>query len=566
MKEVTDKFINYIKKNKLYIISYVIFFLLLYFLMNQVVMYADDFILKTTSDKNLSETISYMIDHYFNWGGGLTPLYVLIVFKFGFWAWKLLNTFLITTMFFLSAKLVSKTEKKFVINFSLTWVMFYIINIVIVREAVYWLDGSMAYVISTFQTFMLIYMIYTRFIQNKSKKYDTVLLPMVALFSGWSGAQTSAITLLITILFVIYYLFVKKNKVNKKFLIFSVLGLTGSLIFLLAPGNGARMNTFEEFSKLGLIDKVKFRISNVSWSTFKFDSGLFTTVPAYIYTFSFLFLVYNFSCYKKYNKKNKWMLGILLLIQILFLFVTLFVKFSQLEYINNLFFNYEDLSKIDIMTLGGLIKLFPYVFMILFVLSNFLTFLFRKLDNKNILLFMIVISTYCSQFSMILSPYMPYRTCLTAIIFLMFGILMLINELNEEKVDYELAIPVLIAYVNIQVSLLLILFWAFLNSTKLCKTKNAFYVVCLFPIIAMSLINYGKIFYYYGENKKVFNENIKIIEKSKNNEDVIYLNKSPYPTYEFTSLAGYGWIENDIKTLYNLNKNVKFEYKEKNVK
>lgn len=566
MKEVTEKFINYIKKNKLYIISYVIFFLLLYFLMNQVVMYADDFILKTTSDKNLSETISYMIDHYFNWGGGLTPLYVLIVFKFGFWAWKLLNTFLITTMFFLFTKLVSKTEKKFVINFSLTWVMFYIINIVIVREAVYWLDGSMAYVISTFQTFMLIYMIYTRFIQNKSKKYDTVLLPMVALFSGWSGAQTSAITLLITILFVIYYLFVKKNKVNKKFLIFSVLGLTGSLIFLLAPGNGARMNTFEEFSKLGLIDKVKFSISNVSWSTFKFDSGLFTTVPAYIYTFSFLFLIYNFSCYKKYNKKNKWMLSILLLIQILFLFVTLFVKFSQLEYINNLFFNYEDLSKIDIMTLGGLIKLFPYVFMILFVLSNFLTFLFRKLDNKNILLFMIVISTYCSQFSMVLSPYMPYRTCLTAIIFLMFGILMLINELNEEKVDYELVIPVLIAYVNIQVSLLLILFWAFLNSTKLCKTKNAFYAVCLFPIIAMSLINYGKIFYYYGENKKVFNENIKIIEKSKNNEDVIYLNKSPYPTYEFTSLAGYGWIENDIKTLYNLNKNVKFEYKEKNVK
>ncbi len=560
MKQKLDKFMECIKENKVYIISYIIFFSLLYFLMNQVVMYADDFILKISSDKNFFEIVSYMIDHYFNWGGGLTPLFVIIVFKLGFGAWKILNTLLITTMFFLFAKLVSKNKGKFAVNFSLIWMLFYIINIAIVRESVYWLDGSMAYVVSTFQVFMFVYMMYTRFIQNKSKKYDAVLLPIIALLSGWSGAQTSAITLILTILFTIYYLLIKRNKVNRKFLVFTILGLTGSLIFLLSPGNGARMDTFAEFSKMSLIDKICYRVSNVSWSTFKFDPGLFTAVPVYIYAFSYLFLIYNFSFYKKYKKKNKWVLGILLLIQSLFLFVSLLVKFSQLGFINKLLFNYENIYNLNITNIGELTKLIPYIFMVLFLLSNFLTLLFRKLEGKNLLLLIIVISAYCSQFSMVLSPYMPYRTCLTAIIFLIFGIVFLMNQLDEEKIDYELVIPLLIAYVNLQVSLLMVLFSVFMNNTKLFETKNIFYFICIFLIVAMSLNNYKDMIYGYRENKKVFNENIEVIENSKDIEDVIYLKKTPYPTYEFTPLAGFEWIEKDIKALYNLKESVKFEY------
>lgn len=562
MKQKFNDFLMYVKKNKIYIISYVIYFLLLYFLMNQVVMYADDFILKISSNKNFSEIISYMIDHYCNWGGGLTPLFVIIIFKLGFGAWKILNTFLIATMFFLFAKLISKNKKRFVINFSLIWMLFYIINIVIVREAVYWLDGSMAYVIPTFQVFMFIYMLYTRFIQNKYKKYDIVLLPIVALLSGWSGAQTSAITLLIIILFIIYYLFIKRDKINTRFLLFTIFGLAGSLIFLLSPGNGSRMETFVEFSKMGLIDKVSYRAFSISWSTFKFDPGLFTTVPVFIYAFSYLFLLYNFSFYKKYKRKNKWLLGTLLLIQTLFLFVSLFVRFSGLEYINNFLFEFTELYKLDITNISNLTKLIPYVFMSLFVLSNFLIFLFRKLEGKNLLLFTIVISAYCSQFSMLLAPYMPNRTCLTAIIFLMFGIIFLVNQLNEEKIDYEFVIPILFAYVNIQISLVMLLFGVFLNNTKLFKSKNVFYFICILPIVAIALNNYKDMVCAYSANKRVFNENIETLKNSKDIEDVIYLKESPYPTYEFTPLVGYSWIENDIKNLYNLKKSVEFKYEE----
>lgn len=562
MQARMQKLIKGIKENKVYIISYLIFFLILYVLMNQVVMYADDFVLKIDSNKSFLEIISYMVNHYFNWGGGLTPLFVILIFKIGFGAWKILNTFLITTMFFLFAKLISKNKKKFVVNFSLLWILFYIINIVIVRESIYWLDGSMAYVIPTFQVFMFVYMLYTRFIQNKSKKYDLILLPIVALFSGWSGAQTSAITLLITILFIIYYLFIKKNKVNKKFLVFVILGLAGSIIFLLSPGNGVRMENFEEFSRLGLINKVRYRISNVSGLTFKFDAGLFTTVPLYIYAFSFLFLIYNFSFYKEYKKKYKWLLGLFLLIQVLFLFVSLLINLSDLGFIDRLFFSYDSIYKTSIKTLSGFIKLISYGFMILFVLSNFLTLLFRKLEGKNLLLFMIVISAYCSQFSMVLSPYMPYRTCLTATIFLMFGIVFLINQLDEEKVDYELVIPLLFAYVDFRVSLLMLLFKLFLNNIKLFGIKNVFNFICLFPVVILAVFNYGKMLCGYKENKNVFNENIRIIENSKNNDDIIYLKRTPNPTYEFSPLIGSKWIEDDIKTLYNLDKNVKFEYKE----
>ena len=555
MKSHIKKILEYLNKNKIYIISYLFFFVLLFLIMNQVTMYADDFELEMISKRSVGQLLQYQLHHYLNWGGGITPLFVTLLFKLGFNLWKILNCFLITTMFFMFAKLISKTEKKFLFNFSFIWCLFYFINIAIVRESIYWLDGSMAYVVATFEVFLMLYMLYTRFVINKEKKYDKVILPIIALLSGLSGAQTSAITLIVLLLFGFWYKFISHKKFNKKLLIYIIFGVVGSLVFFLSPGNSSRMETFAEFSKMGIIDKALYRISDVSSTTY--SSELFTAVPIFIFAFSYLLLILNYKFYSNYNKKWKNLLGISILIQTLFLFVTLISRYANLPYLNHYLLDYQSIHKLN---LTDLTKLIPYIFMVLFVISNFISVLYRKLDKKNMLLMLILISVYCSQFSMILAPYMPYRTCLTAILFLIFGIILLINYLNEEKIDYTIISPIIISYMNIQAAFIIWIIIMLINNLKIKELRKIIYIICVLPFVIISLNNYKDLLYNYSVNKKVYEENIKIIKNSRNIKDVIYIKRLSDDNYSFTQLAGHDWIENEIRVYYKLQKTVDIDF------
>ena len=59
----------------------------------------------------------------------------------------------------------------------------YILNIGIASQTLYWLDGNIAYVLTAFQFFIYFYYLYSRLImKTQAKKYDVVLLPLVAFF------------------------------------------------------------------------------------------------------------------------------------------------------------------------------------------------------------------------------------------------------------------------------------------------------------------------------------------------------------------------------------------------
>lgn len=285
------KIVEYLKKDKMFKTIMFIGFILLFIQMNQVVLYADDFSIGILA-KNGTNIFKYFSEHYRTWGGGYTGCILIFFFKIGIFFWKIANTLLISIMVMHATKMVTyKNEKYKNIIASTVWGLVFSLGIYVSKECIYWLDGSCAYVLSTFLMFEFIYLIYSKLIMRENiKKWDYVLFPIIALFSGWSSAQTGIVSLAIVILIIGYAKFVNKEKIKLLIWISIIICLIGCLIFYLSPGNMARMKEFEEYNELGIVRKIMYRVNGVYGLIFDVDNYEPYEMPFYA------FLVMRIDC------------------------------------------------------------------------------------------------------------------------------------------------------------------------------------------------------------------------------------------------------------------------------
>lgn len=291
------KFKDLVWENKFFILIMVIGFILLFIQMNQVVLYADDFSLGIIPKTGgISSIFSYFTKHYTTWGGGYTCVVAMILLKLGIGVWKVTNTLVIFSMVLLGTKMITYGTK---INRSIVatimWICVFFLGIYTSKECIYWLDGSSAYVLSTFEMFIFIYMIYSKLImKTKTRKIDYILLPVLGLFAGWSSAQTGIISLCIAVLIILWAKLKNKEKIKITVWISLILCLIGCLIFYLSPGNSGRMQEFEEYSNLNITQKILYRVNGVYGLMFDFKTYETSGMPFYT------ILVLRFNCYYWY--------------------------------------------------------------------------------------------------------------------------------------------------------------------------------------------------------------------------------------------------------------------------
>lgn len=183
---------QYIKENKLYIAVMLIGSLAFIWQMKEVVLYADDFSLGIISKGGLKEIFEHFGHSYMNWGGGLIPLYATIFLLFKIEVWKVFQCIIVIIMVILATRMITQESKKNkALVAGIIWLCLYILNIWVSREVLYWLDGGLAYQFTTFQIFIYFYYLYTRIHLKISKKYDKIVLPIIAFFArldfstGW---------------------------------------------------------------------------------------------------------------------------------------------------------------------------------------------------------------------------------------------------------------------------------------------------------------------------------------------------------------------------------------------
>ena len=324
--EKIKKIWKYIKSNKIYLAIMFIGTFLLAMQMKEVVLYADDFSLGIISQGGLKSIITYFKNNYMNWGGGLTCLIATTFLMFRIGVWKVFHCILIVTTVVLATRMITYNNKRNkALVASIIWLCIFILSIYVSREVMYWLDGALAYEFTAFQIFIYFYYLYTRMNLKINKKYDKILLPVVAFFAGWSSAQTGPLVLVIPIILMLWQKFIKKEKIFKFYYFTTIIGVIGFAIFYFAPGNAARMNiAFEEYASFNLIQKIVYRSEAVYGLIFDFERYEFTSIPFYMLVTIGLSSLVGLKLFNtEENKKKKTIVMITSIIQLIFVFICL---------------------------------------------------------------------------------------------------------------------------------------------------------------------------------------------------------------------------------------------------
>ena len=225
--------------------------------------------------------------------------------------------FILTTFIGLTIKMVCHKSQKIKSTLAiLLWSFIFVLSILVSRETIYWLDGSMAYLFTAFQAFLVFYFMFTRLFQGIQKKYDLFVMPIIAFFGGWSSAQTGAIAVFLSFGLLAWKYFVNKDKsINKRYYVFATLTLIGYLIFYFAPGNAARMSHFPEYTQMNLIEKIISQVDIICSRLFSFVGLEFTTAPMFVFTGISLTSIITLSYLKREkHKKSKTQLFVLIII------------------------------------------------------------------------------------------------------------------------------------------------------------------------------------------------------------------------------------------------------------
>lgn len=557
MKKNFNNLINYIKNNKIYIIIMLLCFSFLLIQMKQVVLYADDFVLKTVSIKGIKNIISNQINHYLTWGGGFTPILVTTFLLFKSMTWKFFISLLILLIFSLTIKLLGiKDQFEKCLIAIMMWSGLFFVNISILNQTLYWLDGSFAYTFTIFQVFIYIYFIITRIFRKISHKYDIILFPIISFFAGWSSAQTGAIVLILPILVIIYHK-VRKINISKLNYISMFLGIIGFAIFYFAPGNSARMSSMGIFSELNFFEKIMYKSSGVYSHLINFKNMLFTSTPFYLIIASALLIILGYHYIKKDNKKN-----IIIKSCLIYMFVMLImylgINFDVFgnDVVLKYFISFPNLYELkDSLSLTVFI---PYIITSVFIICSIVVshYIYSKTNDPVSLVF--IVSGYISQFVMVMSPAIEYRTTFIIILFLIVSIADLIHLCYKERISnyYLLLLPILMFEFKYGLVSLLVL--SFINTIKNVKKIYIINFAIIILILAYpAFINYSVTYNKYKENKYIYYENIEALSSYKSGDE-IYIKEYPHPEYAFTNIAGTGWVEDAIREMYGIDKSVNF--------
>lgn len=498
---------------------------------------------------------------------GLTVLWATTFLMFRAGAWKIFQSLIVILTVILATRMITYNNKKNkALVASIIWICLYMMTIWISREVLYWLDGGLAYEFTAFQIFVYFYYLYTRLILKINKKYDKILLPIIAFFAGWSSAQTGPMAVVIPILLIIWQKFIKKEKVSKFYYFTTILGIIGFAIFYFAPGNYGRMDSaFPDFASYNIIQKILYRVDSIYSLMFNFTSTETMGIPFYLIFFSLLNAIVGVYLVKDEKKKaTRLAIKVSSAVQIAFALICLAIAFNvpYFDILSKCFITFENVVSARNEGRLRLYMFLPYIFASLVLLAIVVEAYLISLKEKNPFFVITIISAFLMQGVMVMAPYSPLRTTYYTIMFLWLAIAYLIKLSYENKINLLCVLIIPFAIYNTQLGIVATIIYLL--------TQNIFtgdlykYELAMVIIIMLSVAfgNYITTKENYAINKEIYNENISRIKdfKEQYNKDStnkeLYLLQPNDEKYGFTAMTGIDWVEHDLKTYFDIDQDV----------
>lgn len=540
-----DNIKKYIKNNKLYIAIMIIGIISYVIQMKYVVLYADDLSLGVIAKKGgIFGAFSHLKENYMNWGGGPTPFIAIIFMLFPIKVWKVFSCILIFITIVLSVKMITyKNNFNKGIIAAIIWSCIYILNIYISRETLYWMDGSLAYVLTAVQFLIYFYYMYSKIImKNKIRKIDYVLLPVLAFFSGWTGPQVAGITVIAGIILIVWEKLINKEKIKKIYIITVFFSILGCLVEIMAPGNNIRMEIgFPEFAKMGIFEKIEYRAFSIFTLIFNYFTYNFASISFYmLLTMGIMaFLSYNFCKDEQHNKIQRFIKSISIFL-IIFIIGMLALRLG-ISSVNLLEYN----------ATNKFIAIIMYFISIIAIFLSIVLALYISLKKKNPLLVILFLSAVLGQLMMLIAPYSPLRSTFITIylLWIIIGYLLVIAEKSNINVASMCTLALIITKLEFGVFALCV----YVVYKKLFNKPNKEIYITTLILIILALNNWVVLVKNYKANYEIYYENIIRIEKfDKNDENKLILLSPKDEAYGFNKFVGIEWIEKAVKEYFEL--------------
>lgn len=563
--KILKKVWNYIKENKFYVAVMIIGTAMFLAQMNFVVLYADDLFLGNIAKSGMVGAIEHLAFNYMNWGGGPTPFIAIIFLFFDIKVWKIFNCIMIVTSIILIVKMITYNIKvnKGIIAVIL-WLCIYALNIYISAETLYWLDGNLAYVLTAFQMLIYFYYLFSRLVmKTTTKKYDVILLPLVAFFAGWTGPQSGAITVIISVLLLLWVKLINKEKIKPIYIVSTIFGLIGFLVYYLAPGNNARMiESFPVFAEYNLFEKIFYRLDSVWKLLFYFVNYKFASIPCYLYlVIAFMSIISMRFALTEKNIRIARIIKILSSVIIIFIILNfiIIINCDQNSILTNSLLKFEPILENLNNGTFRLKMLVPYtitagIMVFTVILSYYVSF-----KEKNPLLFLVFTCALLGQGMMLLSPYSPLRSTFITVFLLWIAIAYLVNLIIKNNISVIWIVGTILAIMH-GIKIAVIIAVVYLLFKSICCTEENKAIKCeriiLIGIFTILILNsYIHMLSGYKINKDVYDYNMKQIQEFKDNRNennTLYLKEPQQPIYGFTPLIGTEWVEEAVKDYFEL--------------
>ncbi|HOV10792.1 MAG TPA: DUF6056 family protein [Bacteroidales bacterium] len=184
---------------------------------------------------------------YNNWLGRYFSSFLMsinpLVFN-NFFLFKLIPIFLIASLFFsllyLTGIIFTNKRKRGLLLLPLCFIFIYLFNMPNIVEGIYWISGSLNYLVPNILTILLLCSI-IKLMQTKKIRF--LFLSVLLAFCVIGSNELSMLIIDFILASICGYAFIKEKKINFSLLILLVFAFIFSLVVYFSPGNTVRGNT-----------------------------------------------------------------------------------------------------------------------------------------------------------------------------------------------------------------------------------------------------------------------------------------------------------------------------------
>ena len=484
-------------------------FLILVYILNLIIqsfvsISGDDYMYGTFGKQGILKNVF----SYYNTGNGRWLINIIdsFILRYDRYLFIIINPLMICLSILLISKIATKLGNKNCDLLKISALLFSSLNILMTRESIYWITGSMNYLFPAC-LFLLSYYLFLD-IKDGNKKYLNVF-PIITFLTGASVEQFGL--MLIGILTIEYlYRIIKKDKIDKIEVIAYITGIIGLLTVVLGPGNYVRVDVAAKEKQSLLVGIMDLIYNN-------FNSKV---ANIYILIISIYIYIYIKNLYPNF-KKNKYLSLFNILINLISIIF----------------------SKAVIL----LCSLIIFSYLILFICYVYLKY------NKNISLILLLISGVGSQIMLLISVIWGFRISFS--MYIVWFILILYLASYFYGLALKIAILVCLCNINIILGILGCLIAIILKYFNKSINSNVIYGLALILI----MFNLGSNVHGYYKNFIIQEQNI---ERLKSKQSEISLKKLDNDIYGWTFAPLSEFHENYMKQYYGLSDETKIIYKD----